>query len=210
MISRLQYITPDITGDKLFSLVDEVCFHGIDWVQLRLKNISTREYVAQAREVRRICNKYGATLIINDNLEVAVQSKADGVHLGKKDLSTTEARKMTPSHFIIGGTANTLNDVEGLIKTKVDYVGLGPFRFTSTKKELSPILGLDGYNDIINKLSGNTPIIAIGGIVPDDVSNLMTTGIHGVAASSVITNANNRKTICSELLDKVSIQKVEL
>ena len=114
---------------------------------------------------------------------------AHGVHLGLTDTKVSNARKLLGDHAIIGGTCNTPLDILYQYEQGADYVGVGPYRFTETKKNLSPILGLDGYQrcvDFCQKNNVDIPMIAIGGIVPTDVPALITMGIHGVAVSSVI------------------------
>jgi len=144
-----------------------------------------------AKEARIICDLYDAQLIINDNVEVALHCDADGIHLGKTDMNPHEARKIMGCDKIIGGTANTIEDVQNLINIGIDYIGLGPFQFTETKKNLNPVLGLNGYKEIIQKLDATSdgfPIIAVGGIDLEDVESLINTGVYGVAVSATITN----------------------
>ena len=103
-----------------------------------------------------------------------------------------EARKLLGAEYIIGGTANTMDDVERLYKAGADYIGCGPFRFTTTKKNLSPVLGLDGYRDIVNNMRRkgiSLPLVAIGGILPSDVREIMNTGVSGIAVSGAVLNA---------------------
>ena len=131
-------------------------------------------------------------LIINDNPALVHAIGADGVHLGKTDMAPTEARRLLGPDFIIGGTANTFADIEQLTAAGVNYIGLGPFRFTTTKQNLSPILGLAGYQALLAQVRAAglaVPIVGIGGIVLADVPALLATGLHGVAVSGAITHA---------------------
>lgn len=192
MISRLHYITQDLPGKSHAVLAEEACTGGCEWIQLRAKNKTFDEWRSIAGEVREVCKSHGVKLIINDNLELAKKVGADGVHLGKNDTSTAEARRVLGPDFIIGGTANTFEDIIMHATAGVDYIGLGPYRFTSTKEKLSPILGAEGYAKIMEqcKQAGiKIPVIAIGGILPGDVESLLAVGVHGVAISSAITNA---------------------
>ena len=119
---------------------------------------------------------------------------ADGVHLGKKDMPVAEARKMLGKDFIIGGTANTFEDVKMHYEAGADYIGCGPFRFTTTKKNLSPILGLEGYRSIVSQMKEagiHLPIVAIGGITFEDIPSIMATGVTGIALSGTILRADN-------------------
>ena len=167
---------------------------GCRWIQLRMKDSSQEEILSIAKEVLTLCREYEATFIIDDHVELAKQIKADGVHLGKSDMPIAEARRILGKDFIIGGTANTFEDVLGHHKAGADYIGCGPFRFTTTKKNLSPVLGLEGYRRIVWQMKEagiHLPIVAIGGITEADIPELMQTGINGIALSSSILRAKN-------------------
>ncbi len=191
-ISRFHHITQSDLSVSPLEQIEQVCQGGGDWSQLRLKDISTEKYINFAKEAKNITQFYNAKLIINDNIEVAKAVQADGVHLGKKDVSTKIARNLLGSDIIIGRTCNTLEDVLFYHQEEIDYIGLGPFKFTDTKKVLSPVLGLDGYKEIISALSQNhLPIIAIGGIQITDIQGLIIVGVYGIALASEINRAKN-------------------
>ena len=129
---------------------------------------------------------------------------ADGVHLGKNDMPVDEARKILGPDKIIGGTANTIDDIIRLHRQGADYIGCGPFRFTTTKKKLSPVLGLEGYRDIVLKMREkgiDLPIVAIGGITVDDIPAIMGTGVTGIALSGAILNAEDPKSMTESILE---------
>jgi thiamine-phosphate pyrophosphorylase len=185
-ISNLHYITTTAQAAEL------ACRGGVRWVQLRVKNLPAAEWQQRALDVQAVCRHHGATLIINDNPALALEIGADGVHLGKQDMAPAEARALLGPGFIIGGTANTFADIEGLVAAGVDYIGLGPFRFTITKEKLSPVLGLAGYSQLLRqyRTAGfTTPVIGIGGVALADVPALLATGLHGVAVSGAIGSA---------------------
>ena len=123
-------------------------------------------------------------------------------------MTTAEARTILGSDFIIGGTANTLEDIFLLYQYGVDYIGLGPYRFTLTKENLSPILGLSGIGEIISTLNtfnkNGIPIIGIGGIQLEDVSRLMQTGIGGVAVSSAINKSLDKVAVIKRFMEMVN------
>lgn len=192
MIARLHYITQDVSGFYHPELAEFACKGGANWIQLRVKEKSYDDWLRIAQETKKVCLKYGAKLIINDSVEIAKKVGADGVHLGKEDMKPKEARKILGKNFIIGGSTNTKADVIQMIEDKCDYVGVGPFRFTSTKAKLNPILGLDGIKALVKEFGKQIPMIAIGGIRLKDVESLMQTGIHGVAVSSAINMANDK------------------
>jgi thiamine-phosphate pyrophosphorylase len=192
MIEKLQYITQETTTLSHIDCAREACISGVKWVQLRVKNKSDEEYLEIAKEVKIICDLYDVILIINDNVAIASEIDAHGVHLGSSDMYISEARSILGKDAIIGGTANTLKDIERLIGQQANYIGLGPFKFTETKKNLSPVLGLDGYQEILSELKhsyllSETPIIAIGGIDIYDVDAILDTGVFGIAVSGLLT-----------------------
>jgi thiamine-phosphate pyrophosphorylase len=185
-ISPLHYITTHPEQAEL------ACLGGAGWIQLRLKNQPYTAWKAVALETLAVCRQYNARLIINDNPELAGEIGADGVHLGADDMPVPEARALLGDAVIIGGTANTLETLLDHDQTGVDYVGLGPFRFTATKEKLSPILGLAGYQQILSSLQQlgiSMPVVAIGGITIADVPTLLSAGFYGVAVSSAISQS---------------------
>jgi thiamine-phosphate pyrophosphorylase len=167
---------------------------GCRQIQLRMKDVSAAGVEEAARQAKILCDEYRAALYIDDRVEVCRNVGAAGVHLGKQDMSPAEARAVLGDKYIIGGTANTFEDISILYRQRVDYIGLGPFRFTTTKKNLSPVLGTQGYRAIIQRCRENgiyLPILAIGGITIDDIPDIMQTGVSGIALSSTILNAEN-------------------
>ncbi len=207
-ISHLQFITQDIEGIGHSELALTACSAGIDWIQLRVKNRSYNEWLDIALKTEMICRKYHARFIVNDNVVIAKAVKADGVHLGKSDMSPREARQELGSKAIIGGTANSFEDIEELNDAGIDYIGLGPFRFTATKENLSPVLGIEGYKNIIDQCKKNgitIPIIAIGGIKIEDVKPLAETGVYGIAVASAISTSPNIFEAAKRFKSKVKI-----
>ena len=183
---------------------------GCRWIQLRMKDTPTENILPIAKETLTLCRQYEATFIIDDHVELAKQIKADGVHLGKLDMPITEARSILGKNFIIGGTANTLEDIRMHYEAGADYIGCGPFRFTTTKKNLSPVLGLEGYREIVRKMKMegiDLPIVAIGGIEKEDIPSLMGTGITGIALSGSILRAEHPKEEMNEIIKTVESWK---
>lgn len=167
---------------------------GCRWIQLRMKDASEVDFLLAAKQIGAMCKEYGATFILDDHVEWVGITGADGVHLGKNDMPVDEARNQLGANRIIGGTANTFEDVERLWRQGANYIGCGPYRFTTTKKNLSPVLGLDGYRHIISKMKAhdiNLPVVAIGGILQPDIKDVMATGVSGIAVSGAILNAEN-------------------
>jgi thiamine-phosphate pyrophosphorylase len=192
---RLQFITH---YTQKYSYTDSARIAlegGCKWVQLRMKDADDLLLEQTALVVQTMCREYGATFIIDDNVALAKKIGADGVHLGKNDMPVAQARKILGEYFIIGATVNSLKDVlSHLQESSPDYFGCGPYRFTSTKQKLAPILGLEGYRSIVGKMRESNiciPIVAIGGICKEDVSLLMDTGIDGIALSGSVLRADD-------------------
>lgn len=167
---------------------------GCKWIQLRMKDVAVETVLQLAEELKKACENRHALLIIDDYVEVAREVKADGVHLGKNDMPIEEARKLLGEGFIIGGTANTFEDVKRHYEAGADYLGIGPFRFTTTKKNLSPVLGLEGYRNIKQQMIEADiilPAVAIGGITVEDIPAILATGIEGIAMSGAILQAHD-------------------
>ncbi|MDR0365026.1 MAG: thiamine phosphate synthase [Bacteroidales bacterium] len=167
---------------------------GCKWLQLRMKEIPMETMEETALKVKELCIIHRAIFIMDDHVTLAKKIRADGVHLGKMDMPVKEARAILRDDFIIGGTANTFEDILQLIDDGVDYIGLGPFRLTDTKKNLGPILGLDGYRKIMQQCKEQEiaiSVVAVGGITENDIESLMQTGVIGVALSSEILQAEN-------------------
>ncbi|WP_373721781.1 thiamine phosphate synthase [Bacteroides heparinolyticus] len=165
---------------------------GCRWVQLRMKDTPVEEIEPVALKVQALCRQYEATFIIDDHVELAGKLHADGVHLGKNDMPIAEARRILGGSFIIGGTANTFEDIRMHHAAGADYIGCGPFRYTATKKNLSPILGIEGYMDILGQMRKadiHLPVVAIGGITAEDIPAVMQTGVGGIALSGAVLNA---------------------
>ncbi len=194
----LQFITnvaPDADVSPIRQLtkqVSEVLRGGCRWIQLRHKDASSEEIVQEAGAIAPMCKERGAIFLLDDHVELVKDTGADGVHLGKNDMPVDEARRMLGPGYIIGATANTAEDIIDAGRRGADYIGLGPFRFTTTKKNLSPVLGLEGYRTIIDRCHRegiNLPVVAIGGICIADVAGLIACGASGVAVSGSLINA---------------------
>lgn len=170
---------------------------GCTWIQLRMKEEMD---LNTAKAIANICKEHPADCIfcMNDDIEAAFSCGAQAVHVGKSDLPVSLAwelvREQLPGNeiFYIGATANTFEDIQQAVSEGASYIGLGPYRFTETKKKLSPILGIEGYRTIIKqckKAGILIPIFAIGGICLEDVAPLMETGITGIAVSGAVIHA---------------------
>ena len=189
----LQFITHRTERYDEVGGTREVLAGGCRWVQLRMKGASDEEVLAAAAEVGRMCRDAGAVFLLDDRVELVEAAGADGVHLGKNDMPVAEARCLIGSGKVIGATANTFDDIRRAAAEGADYIGLGPFRFTQTKRNLSPVLGLDGYRTIMEQCREAgiaLPVIAIGGITADDIEEILAAGVAGVALSGALLGAD--------------------
>ena len=191
-LKPIQFISQ---GHSLFEQqyqIQKACDAGVEWIQIRWKDAPKYELYKLCEFTKLLGEQYQSLIIINDHIALAKEFDLDGVHLGLQDDEIPLARMLLGNHKIIGGTANTYDDVLRRHAENCDYIGLGPLRFTATKQSLSPVLGLDGYKEIVKKLNRkgllSPPIYAIGGIQLADISPLNEIGIHGVALSGLISN----------------------
>jgi len=202
MIDKLHYISQETENIGHLDAINKTLIAGAKWIQLRVKNKPDEVILELAIKANALCKAHGARLIVNDHPLIALKAEAYGLHLGLTDMPIAEARKIVGAQMIIGGTANTFEHIKQRVAEGADYIGLGPYRFTNTKQNLSPIIGLEGYEAIMKQVSITgitTPVIAIGGIELKDISLIMTTGVHGVAISGALTNANDPADIINEI-----------
>ncbi|HVW62523.1 MAG TPA: thiamine phosphate synthase [Puia sp.] len=194
VIGGLNFITKDDAPLNHLQQVEAACRAGIRWIQLRMKQADDRTFLETAHAARKICDTWGCMLILNDRVELAAEAGAQGVHVGLQDMSVADARRLLGEGFIIGGTANTIEDIRRHYEQGADYIGLGPYRFTDTKKNLSPLLGLQGYQRIMTQLREEgigIPVVAIGGIGGEDIGALVDAGVAGIAFSGLLVRAGD-------------------
>lgn len=204
---QLQLITAGSTAAQHIAGATDALAGGCRWIQLRMKDMPDSALAEAAEAIAPLCRQFGATFIIDDNVAAVEAFNADGVHLGKNDMPVDEARKILGHGKIIGATANTIDDIRHAARLGADYIGLGPFRFTTTKKNLSPVLGLDGYCSILAQCrrEGITaPVVAIGGITASDITGIMDAGADGVAVSGAILNAADRIAATHEIINQLN------
>lgn len=189
--------------------VAALCRGGIGIVQLRMKTGSVEERLATAWDCLRLCRQWGTMLVINDDVELALAIQAPAVHLGLKDMSIADARMRLGSDIIIGGTANTPEQVLSRMTEGANYVGLGPWRFTETKQNLSSILGEDGVAEAMREVLArdpNYPVYVIGGIGSKDCKEILDLGARGVAVSSALVSAPNILNAIHDFTDALTGQ----
>jgi thiamine-phosphate pyrophosphorylase len=209
----LQLITDGGPVEEIVGQSKAAVRGGCRWIQVRMKEAPDEDVCAVVEAIRPLCAATQTTLLLDDRVELAKALQVDGVHLGKLDMSPLEARRILGEKALIGGTANTLDDVVRLSALPVNYLGIGPFRFTSTKKRLAPTLGLAGYQSILEGMSAKgiaLPVVAIGGITLADVPDILATGVNGVAISGAIVHSASPERATRQFLQALKQTKVHV
>ncbi len=200
----LQFITHQTSRFGIIEGAVAALNGGCKWIQLRMKEATPDEVKRTAEQLKPLCQEHEAILVLDDYAQLAADLDIDGVHLGKLDMPVSEARQLIGEKYILGGTANTFEDIQELVRQDADYIGLGPFRYTETKKNLSPILGLEGYTRIMEQCVQHNlqiPVVAIGGITAEDIPAIMETGVSGIALSGTILQAEDPETETRKIIN---------
>lgn len=188
-MNKIQYITQDNTELSHSEQALAMFKHGVKWVQLRMKKASVEEIALEAKQIMVYAEQYDGLLILNDDVTMAKELGVKAVHVGLNDMPINEARQLLGSDVIIGGTANTFEQIKLQIERGADYVGVGPYQFTTTKKNLSPTVGLSGYTSLLKAMEQEdikTPLFAVGGIGLSDISQLKEVGVEHFAISGAM------------------------
>lgn len=186
---------------------------GCRWVQIRMKESSDEEIKKLFFEIRDKAKETLTTIIINDRVELARELASEGVagvHLGRKDMSASEAREKLGPDAIIGVTAHSFDEVKAYKGIDVDYIGIGPFAFTETKRDLAPVIGLEGIAEIALLAKDNgieLPLVAVGGVKVEDVKPLLEVGANGVAVSGAIACADDIREATRRFLAELPIEE---
>ena len=189
------------TGQQsLYEQIEAALKGGVTMVQLREKHLSEDELVAEAIQIKELCHRYEVPLIINDNVDAALKSGADGVHVGIEDAPVSEIRKRAGDDFIIGATAKTTEQAKAAEAAGADYLGVGAVFPSPTKKNAIRITPQD-----LREICGSVaiPAVAIGGVTGDNVSEIKGGGMAGVAVVSAIFAAQDIQKAAAELKRKV-------
>ena len=201
-LEKVQFITHSNYNIDYFQSAVLALKGGLRFIQLRMKDSNREELISTGKRIKEECDKYNSLFILDDHVELVNEIGANGVHLGKEDMPIKEARKILGKDKIIGGTANNFEDIVKHFNDGADYIGLGPLRYTNTKKKLSPVLGFEGYREIIEKCKTqgiDIPIYAIGGIRIEDIEGLKRIGVFGIAISSLILESEDSETTINEI-----------
>ena len=185
-----------LNGNSLYSHVEKSIEGGVTFVQLREKNLSEEEFLSEAFEIKELCKKYGVPFVINDNVDIALKTDADGVHVGQHDMETLDVRKMLGPDKIIGVSAQTVEQAILAEKHGADYLGVGAVFHTNSKDDANDI-SHETLKAICNAVS--IPVIAIGGITNENVYKLKASGICDIAVISAIYGQKDIKSAAREL-----------
>ena len=200
----LQFITNTNVALPVVEQVKAVLDGGCRWIQIRMKDASDDEIADVVGQIKPMCIEKEAFLLLDDRVELAKKLDVGGVHLGHNDMPPSQARMILGPAAVIGCTANTFDDIKSRSALDIDYFGIGPFRHTTTKKNLAPVLGIEGIHDIVRQMREaeiNIPIVAIGGIRLDDVTPLMQAGVNGIAVSGAIAGADDPTAATRAFID---------
>jgi len=167
-----------ITSGNHIEITSEACKGGVRIIQYRDKDSSRKDMLKLADEIRVITKKFNSLFIVNDFIDIALLSGADGVHLGQDDIPLKRAREITPDGFIIGVSTHSLEQALEAEKKGADYIGIGPVFATPTKKDYAPI-GLSTVKEVFRNV--NIPLVAIGGINLENLGELIEIGIRNIA-----------------------------
>ncbi|MCM1377046.1 MAG: thiamine phosphate synthase [Clostridium sp.] len=190
----LQYITNTDCGKPVVDQILAVMEGGCRWIQIRMKDASDDEIREVVKQVLPKAAETETFLLLDDRVALCKELEMTGVHLGKDDMPPSQARMELGPAAVIGTTANTIEDIEAVKALDTDYVGVGPYTMTTTKKNLSPVLGLEGIRSLCeeNRSRGiEKPLVAIGGITLEDVTPLLEAGVNGIAVSGAIAKAED-------------------
>lgn len=190
----LQFITNTDCKEPVHEQVLAVIEGGCKWVQIRMKDAPDDDIRRVVEIIKPKCIEKEVFLILNDRVELAKELNVGGVHLGKEDMPPSKARMILGPAAVIGVTANTFADIIAVSALDIDYYGIGPYKNTTTKKNLAPILGLEGIRKICYEMAEKNieiPHVAVGGIQYDDILPLLEAGVNGVAVSGAIANAKD-------------------
>ena len=206
-ISKFHYLTQDLPHRTHIEQAEIACKAGANWIQYRCLTKNDEDLIQEIHQVASICDDWGATLILTNHYHLLDQVDAQGVHLEDMNADFEAIREIISDEKTLGASANTLEDIQRVYASGVvDYIGCGPFAFTKTKANDYPLLGFEGYQEIVQKMQElqiNIPLIGVGGIKLEDTEDLLNTGIDGLAVSAAVNLAENPGTIIKDFYKKI-------
>ncbi len=183
-------------GESLSDVCREILEHGVTFLQIREKNLAQEAFLEEARELKDLCAQFHVPFVVNDSVEIAVQSGADGVHVGQSDIKGRNIREMIGPERILGISAGTMEEAMKAEQAGADYIGVGAVFGTSTKKDARN-LSVEKLREISASVS--IPVVAIGGINRGNVRELLGSGVDGIAVISALFGAEQPGKAAAEL-----------
>lgn len=206
-ISKFHYLSQDLTQRKHVEQVEIACQSGTNWIQYRCLSKNDEALIQEIHEIASICDDWGATLILTNHYHLLDQVDAQGVHIEDMNADFNAIRHAISDEKTLGASANTIEDIQRIYASGVvDYIGCGPFAITKTKVNDYPILGLSGYQEMVQKMQEleiDIPLIAVGGIKLEDTEDLISTGIYGIAVSAAVNLAENPGLMIKDFYKKI-------
>ena len=178
---------------SLYEQVESALKGGATCIQLREKDLNDEDFLAEALDIAALCKRYGVPFIINDRVDIAIKSKADGIHVGQEDMPVAQVREKVGNDMIIGVSVSSPEEALEAGRNGADYLGVGAVFSTSTKLDVN-ILSKETLREICTAV--DVPVVAIGGIGKANISQLSGTGVDGVALVSAIFSAENIEDEC--------------
>ncbi len=187
--------------ENLLEIIENILIAGVKIIQHRFKKGTDKDHVQEAIKIKNLCKRYNSLFIVNDRIDIALASNADGIHLGQDDLGLKTARKLLGYSKIIGISANNEIEISNALKEGCDYIGIGPVFKTETKKDKKP-LGIEKIKTLTKNL--NIPWFAIGGVTKNNISYLKSNGFKKVALISQLMNSEDPKEDAIMILKELS------
>ena len=185
------------TGKQtLYEQVEDALRGGVTCVQLREKELDEDAFLKEAIEIKELCHKYRVPFFVNDNVEIAIQCGADGIHVGQEDMAAGAVRALVGDRMMIGVSVHTVEEAIEAVKNGADCLGVGAMFSTSTKLD-ADVLPMQTLSDICHAV--DIPVVAIGGLNKNNIAKLAGTGVDGVALVSAIFAAEDIENECREL-----------
>lgn len=183
---------------SLYEQVEAALKNGVTCVQLREKDLDDAAFLAEARQLAALCRRYGVPFIVNDNVDIAIQCGADGVHVGQEDMAVSVVRQRVGDKMIVGVSAHTVEEALEAVRNGADYLGVGAVFSTSTKTDVD-VMSFETLSDICRAV--DIPVVAIGGISKENILQLSGSGVDGVAVVSAIFGTEDPGAAAAELLE---------
>jgi thiamine-phosphate pyrophosphorylase len=206
-ISKFHYLTQDLPHRTHIEQAEIACKAGANWIQYRCFSKSDEELIQEIHQIAIICDDWGATLILTDHYHLLDQVDAQGVHIEDMNADFSTIREIISDEKTLGASANTIEDIQRIYASgAVDYAGCGPFSVTKTKPNDYPLLGVNGYQEIADKMTElgiNLPLIAVGGINLEDTEALLNTGVYGIAVSAAVNQSDAPGIMIREFYKKI-------